>query len=82
MVAVSDDGTLGYTWGKYTFTPATGPDGKQEASTSGLYFTVWKRQADGSWKFVYDGGPKIEPVERLEKFFARPDLPKPPATQP
>jgi hypothetical protein len=78
MVDVSDDGTLGYTWGKYEFTPPPAADGKAAAPTVGIYFTVWKRQADGSWKFVYDGGPKIEPAERLQKFLARPDLPQPP----
>ena len=78
MVDVSDDGTLGYTWGKYEFTPAPGSDGKTAAPTVGIYFTVWKRQADGSWKFVYDGGPRIDPPERVQKFLARPDLPQPP----
>lgn len=39
---------------------------------TGQYFTVWKRQDDGSWKWVYDGGsgasaaeapgPETEPV--------------------
>lgn len=77
MIDVSDDGTLGYTWGKYEFTPAPAPDGTQPPSRSGLYLTIWKRQADGTWKFVYDGGPRIDPPERLQKFLARPDLPKP-----
>jgi hypothetical protein len=77
MVDVSDDGTLGYTWGKYEFTPPPAPDGTQPPSGTGLYLTIWKRQADGSWKFVYDGGPRIDPPERLQQFLTRPDLPKP-----
>ena len=24
------------------------------------YFTVWKKQADGSWKWIYDGGPRLK----------------------
>lgn len=23
------------------------------------YFTVWQRQPDGSWKWIYDGGPRL-----------------------
>ena len=32
--------------------------GRSTAATPrfGQYFTVWKRQADGSWKWIYDGG--------------------------
>ena len=26
------------------------------------YFTVWQRQADGSWKWIYDGGPRTAAV--------------------
>ena len=77
MIDVSDDGTLGYTWGKYEFTPPPAPDGTQPPTGVGIYMTIWKRQADGTWKFVYDGGPRIEPPERLQQFLARPDLPKP-----
>ena len=38
------------------------------------YFTVWQRQADGSWRWIYDAGPRLEaplggprdgPVQRL-----------------
>lgn len=75
QVDVSDDGTLGYTWGKYEYTPAPAPDGTRPAATTGLYLTIWKRQADGSWKFVYDGGPKID-GEALPAFLRRPDLPR------
>jgi len=75
-VEVSDDGTLGYTWGKYEST-ATNAAGKPEVTT-GIYLTIWKRQSDGRWKFVYDGSPELpnDPAA-LQRFFARSDLPHP-----
>jgi len=72
-VQVSDDGTLGYTWGRYDFT-SKGKDGKVDTS-SGIYLTIWRRQADGSWKFVYDGSPQIPADPKaLATFLARSDL--------
>jgi ketosteroid isomerase-like protein len=47
-------GDLGYSWGIWVV-KGTGPDG-QPAQRRGLYLTVWRRQADGRWKFVFDGG--------------------------
>ncbi len=44
---ISRSGDLGFTTGPYTF------DGKP----GGYYFTVWARQPDGSWKWLFDGGP-------------------------
>lgn len=29
-------------------------------ATTGRYMTVWKRQADGTWKYVFDGGEEDE----------------------
>jgi len=49
-VALSGD--LGYTYGKYTYT-ATDSLGVNHES-NGVFHTVWKRQANGSWKFVWD----------------------------
>ena len=43
-------GDLGYTFGNWRLTKA---DGKL---FYGNYMTVWKRQADGSWKYVMDAG--------------------------
>jgi hypothetical protein len=76
-VDVSADGTLGYTWGRYDFTLEKG-NAKAE-TTTGIYLTIWKRQTDGSWKFVYDGSPELpsDPAA-LGRFFLRTDLPKPP----
>jgi ketosteroid isomerase-like protein len=74
-VEVSDDGTLGYTWGRYDFR-SKGKDGKVDSST-GIYLTIWRRQVDGSWKFVYDGSPQIpDDPKALVGFLARSDLPK------
>lgn len=52
FVDASDDGTLGYTYGKYTFS-AIDPEGKPISST-GIFHTVWKRQPNGEWKYVWD----------------------------
>ncbi len=52
FVDVSNSGDLGYTWGKYTFTSF---DSLGNASESkGIFHTVWKKQKDGSWKYVWD----------------------------
>jgi ketosteroid isomerase-like protein len=42
---------LGYTWGEYQFRAS----GSTEVRY-GKYVTVWKKQSDGSWKFVVDVG--------------------------
>jgi ketosteroid isomerase-like protein len=47
-------GEMGYTWGHY--------EGRSKDAngntvlTSGRYITVWRKQADGSWKVVLDAG--------------------------
>lgn len=49
---VSADGTLAYTYGKYSW---TGKDtAGKEFNYSGVFHTIWKKQPDGSWKYVWD----------------------------
>jgi ketosteroid isomerase-like protein len=50
----SADGTLGFTVGEYEVT-SPGEDG-QPAVSHGLYVSIWRRQADGSWKVMMDLG--------------------------
>ncbi len=52
FVDVSRCGDLGYTYGRYvyTITDSMGNAKVQE----GIFHTVWKRQDDGTWKFVWD----------------------------
>ncbi|MDB4950048.1 MAG: hypothetical protein JWM27_2697, partial [Gemmatimonadetes bacterium] len=50
----SADGELGYTVGEAAITGA-GPDGAPRTSYS-KYLTIWRRQPDGSYKYVTDGG--------------------------
>jgi ketosteroid isomerase-like protein len=56
---VSDDGTLGYNYGRFE-ARGTGPDGKETVRT-GFFLTIWKRQPDGSWKYVMDTGAPDRP---------------------
>jgi ketosteroid isomerase-like protein len=52
FIDVSKSGDLAYTYGSYAF---SAPDSSGVESTSrGVFHTVWKRQDDGSWKFVWD----------------------------
>lgn len=50
----SASGDLGYTCGHWSLTL----DGKTQ---TGHYVTIWKRQADGRWKWVFDTGNTLEP---------------------
>ncbi len=76
-VDVSQDGTLGYTWGRYDLT-THGKDGKAAVDT-GIYLTVWKRDTNGAWKIAFDGGPELPAdASAVKAFLARSDLPKPP----
>ena len=52
FVDVASSGDLGYTYGKYTYT-TTDSIGKSKV-IEGVFHTVWKRQADGKWKYVWD----------------------------
>ena len=51
---VSRSSDLGYTLGTYEYR-APGADGKM-ATRYGKYCTIWKKQANGDWKWVVDIG--------------------------
>ena len=52
FIDVSDDGTMAYSYGRYHWDY---PDSSGQTQTlAGGYMTIWKRQADGSWKYVWD----------------------------
>jgi len=42
-------GDLGFTYGVYTLS-------LQDTSYKGTYVSIWKKQKDGSWKYVLDTG--------------------------
>lgn len=52
FVSVSEDGTMAYTYGKYVW-KVKEANGKIKEH-KGVFHTVWKRQKDGSWKYVWD----------------------------
>jgi ketosteroid isomerase-like protein len=56
---VSNDESLGYTYGNWVFTTKD-KDGA-DAYTYGNYVTILKKQPDGRWKFVLDGGNTTPP---------------------
>jgi len=52
-VEVSKSGDMAYTQGTYTLT-VTDPATKKPINDKGSYVTLYKKQADGSWKAVQD----------------------------
>ena len=52
FIDVSRDGTMAYTYGKYRWI-MTDESGKHQ-EYAGVFHTVWKKQADGTWKYVWD----------------------------
>lgn len=66
---IARSGDLGFTTGPVSFDAERVPRGQ--------YFTVWRRQADGSWKWIFDGGPGpvTEPGPMQAADYAVPSLP-------
>ncbi len=54
LAFASADGSLGYTLGSYQGTRRDA-EGLEHVST-GKYVTIWRKQAEGGWKVVFDGG--------------------------
>ncbi|NTV83918.1 MAG: nuclear transport factor 2 family protein [Bacteroidales bacterium] len=52
FIDVSDDGTLGYTYGRYVW-KVPGDSGRVTEYT-GIFHTVWKKQHNGTWRYVWD----------------------------
>ncbi len=52
FIDVSSKGDLAYTYGKYQY-QNTDANGKLVV-LSGVFHTVWKKKADGTWRFVWD----------------------------
>jgi ketosteroid isomerase-like protein len=65
---VSRAGDLGYTTGPYTF---TNNSPEKRSTHYGFYFSIWKKQADGSWKVVVDCGIDT-PDHSSQKFEFKP----------
>jgi ketosteroid isomerase-like protein len=49
--SVARSGELGYTYGLYALVPTA-----KDTVLYGNYVSIWKKQSDGTWKFVLDSG--------------------------
>ena len=52
FIDVSEKGDMAYTYGKYLW-QSKDSTGKP-VEFKGIFHTVWKRQKDGSWRYVWD----------------------------
>jgi ketosteroid isomerase-like protein len=56
LAGIARSGDFGFTTGSFSIDATRAPRGQ--------YFTVWKRQPDGAWRWIFDGGPGsvLDPV--------------------
>jgi ketosteroid isomerase-like protein len=92
---VAASGELGYTWGTSEWR-VPGPGGGMTLARTGKYVSIWKKQKDGTWKFVLDCGnsvavapppapetsPPPQPPADAKPAPAPPTAPQPPAPPP
>jgi len=52
FIDVGEGGTLGYTYGKYVWKIKN--EGGDTTEIKGIFHTVWKKQKDNTWKYVWD----------------------------
>jgi ketosteroid isomerase-like protein len=52
FIEAAQKGDMGYTFGKYKWQSKDSTGKVKEAN--GIFHTVWKKQTDGSWKYVWD----------------------------
>lgn len=52
FIDVSEDGRLAYTYGKYLW--VSKDEKGNDVEYRGVFHTVWKRQIDNTWKYVWD----------------------------
>lgn len=57
---VSADGTLGYNYGRYELR-SLAPDGTERIG-GGWFLSIWKKQPDGTWRYVMDTGVPDRPA--------------------
>lgn len=68
---IAASGDVGYTTGWFIFTP---PPDLDQPPGYGYFVTLWKKQADGSWKFAFDLGIGNEHPEKVVREFSSPDV--------
>jgi len=55
---IAQSGDLGYTLGKWTYTTTDSDD--KETKAHGYYVSIWKKDANGNWKYVFDTGVSVK----------------------
>src|SRR5690349_20881860 len=58
------DGSIGYTFGNWFLKTKT-PD-LRDTTLYGNYVSIWKKQGDGTWKYVLDTGNPTHGPSKLE----------------